>query len=167
MIHRDNIMTGLNRDTIIAIILLIVCGVFFYNTFGIRAFPEQMSPALWPRIILFVLTFLCLIYLFQSIMASNPEKVSRGGFKGWLQYYQNPIYCFICFFVFLLIMPYLGMLISGILFVFTVMTVLGGRSSRDLSVNLFCAVLTVGGMWLIFTQLLGVILPTSMFTYAF
>ncbi len=160
-------MPGLNRDTIIAIILLTVCGIFFYNTFGIKAFPEQMSPSLWPRLILCVLTVLVLIYLFQSLMESEPEIISRGGFIGWLKYYRNPIFCFICFFVFLLIMPYLGMLISGILFVFSLMTILGGFSSRNLAVNALSAVVTVGGMWLIFTQLLGVILPTSIFSYAF
>jgi len=160
-------MPGLNRDTIIAIILLTVCGIFFYNTFGIKAFPEQMSPSLWPRLILCVLTVLVLIYLFQSLMESEPEIISRGGFIGWLKYYRNPIFCFICFFVFLLIMPYLGMLISGILFVFSLMTILGGFSSRNLAVNALSAVVTVAGMWLIFTQLLGVILPTSIFSYAF
>ena len=160
-------MPSLNRDTIIAIILLIVCGVFLYGTFGIKAFPEQMSPALWPRVILFVLTVIVLIYLFQSIMENEPAKVSRGGFIGWLKYYRNPIFCYLCFFVFLLVMPYLGMLISGVLFVFTLMTILGGYSRRDLAVNAISAVLTVGGRWLIFTQLLGVILPTSMFSYAF
>ena len=160
-------MQGLNRDTIIAIFLLIVCGVFFYNTIGIKAFPEQMSPALWPRLILSVLTVLVLIYLFQSIMAANPVKVSHGGFKGWLQHYQNPIWCFACFFIFLLLMPYLGMLISGVLFVFVLMTILGERTPRSIAINLVSAIFMVGGMWLLFTQALGVILPTSMFTYAF
>ena len=160
-------MQGLNRDTIVAIVLLIVCGVFFYNTIGIKAFPEQMSPALWPRLILTVLTVLVLIYLFQSIMASNPEKVSHGGFSGWLKHYQNPIWCFICFFIFLIILPYLGMLISGIIFVFVLMTILGERTPRGILINASSAIFMVGGMWLLFTQVLGVILPTSMFTYAF
>ncbi len=160
-------MQGLNRDTLIAIFLLIVCGVFFYNTIGIKAFPEQMSPALWPRLILSVLTVLVLIYLFQSIMAAQPERVSRGGFIGWLKYYQNPIWCFLCFFIFLILLPYLGMLISGVLFVFVLMTILGERTPRSIGINLVSALFMVGGMWLLFTQALGVILPTSMFTYAF
>lgn len=160
-------MQRLNRDTIIALLLLVLCGVFFYDTIGIKAFPEQMSPALWPRLILTVLTVLVLIYLFQSVVTPPPPAEKRGGLYGWFRHYQNPIICYVCFFIFLLILPYLGMLISGLLFVFTLMTILGGHTMKDLWVNALVSIGTVGGMWLIFTKLLGVILPTAFFTYAF
>ncbi len=160
-------MQRLNRDTIIALILLLGCGVFFYDTVGIKSFADQMSPALWPRLILTVLTVLVLIYLGQSVISPAPKQKGYGGFAGWLKHYQNPLLCYICFFIFLLILPYLGMLISGFLFVFILMTILGGYTHRDLGVNLVVSASTVGGMWLIFTKLLGVILPTAYFTYAF
>jgi hypothetical protein len=160
-------MHRLNRDTIVALFLLVVCGVFFYDTIGIKAFPEQMSPALWPRLILTVFTILVLIYLTQSILKQEPKGDGRGGFIGWLKYYQNPLLCYFCFLIFLLILPYLGMLITGVLFVFTLTTILGGHSQRDLTINAAVALFSVGGMWLIFTKALGVILPTAFFTYAF
>lgn len=160
-------MQRLNHDSFIAIILLVLCGVFFYDTIGIKAFPEQMSPALWPRMILTVLTVLILIYLGQSIISPAPKKKGYGGFVGWLVHYRNPIICYFSFFVFLLILPYLGMLISGFLFVLALMTILGGYTHRDFGINVAVSAFTVGGMWLIFTKLLGVILPTAYFTYAF
>ena len=156
-------MQRLNRDTIIALLLLIVCGVFFYDTIGIKSFANQMSPALWPRMILTVLTVLVLIYLGQSVISPPPPQKGYGGFFGWLKHYQNPIICYLCFFIFLLVLPYLGMLISGFLFVLILMTILGGLTPRDLGINAAVSACTVGGMWLIFTKLLGVILPTAYF----
>jgi putative tricarboxylic transport membrane protein len=160
-------MHRLNRDTVVAIFLLVGCGVFFYDTVGIKAFPEQMSPALWPRIILTVMTVLVLIYLGQSIISPKPAGITHGGIIAWFKYYRNPILCYVCFFVFLLALPYLGMLISGVLFVFALTTILGGFTARDIRINAAVALFSVGGMWLIFTKLLGVILPTAFFTYAF
>lgn len=160
-------MQRLNRDTIVALFLLVLCGVFFYNTFGIESFPEQMSPALWPRIILTVLTVLVLIYLGQSVLDPPEKGESRGGLAGWLRYYRNPLLCYFCFLILLILIPYLGMLISCVLFVFAVTTILSGVSRRDLLINASVAVGTVGGMWLVFTQALGVPLPTAFFTYAF
>jgi hypothetical protein len=160
-------MQRINRDTIIALFLLLGCGLFFYDTIGIKSFQNQMSPALWPRLILSVLTVLVLIYLAQSIVSPPPPQDGYGGFIGWVKHYQNPIWCYVLFLAFLLVLPWLGMLISGFLFVFTLMTILGGHTQKDLAVNLAVSVFTVGGMWLIFTKLLGVILPTAFFTYAF
>lgn len=160
-------MLRLNRDTIIALILLFLCGVFFYDTSDISSFPEQMSPALWPRMILSVLTVLVLIYLGQSIISPPARQEGYGGFIGWLKHYQNPLLCYFCFFIFLLVMPYLGMLISGILFVFALTTILGECDRKSLGMNALIALFSAGGMWLVFTKLLGVILPTAFFTYAF
>lgn len=162
-----DLMLRLNRDTIVALVLLVLCGVFWHSTFGIRAFPEQMSPALWPRAILTVLTILVLIYLGQSILSPADAQENRGGFKGWLAYYRNPLLCYLCFFLFLIILPYLGMLVSGILFVFAVTMILGKRDRKSVMTHAAVAVFSVGAMWLIFTKALGVILPTAFFTYAF
>lgn len=160
-------MQRLNRDTIVAIVLLILCGVFFFDSSDITSFPEQMSPALWPRMILSVLTVLVLIYLGQSIISPPAKQEGHGGFIGWLKHYQNPLLCYVCFFIFLLAIPYFGMLISGILFVFALTTILGKHDARSLGMNALIALFSAGGMWLVFTKLLGVILPTAFFTYAF
>ncbi|MBL6959416.1 MAG: tripartite tricarboxylate transporter TctB family protein [Rhodospirillales bacterium] len=160
-------MNRLNRDTIVAIALLILCGVFFQQSFGILtdAFRSiaigQMKPDLWPQIILSALTLMCFIYLVQSVVSPPPARDKRGGLKGWLAHYLNPILCYITFLIFLLVMPYLGMLISGFLFVFALMSILGGFERRNLVVNAAVSVVFVGGMWLIFTYGLGVLLPRN------
>ena len=63
-------MARMNRDTIVAIFLLLGCGVLIWATFDIRQ-PDYgvLMPSTWPRVILAVLSVLCLIYLVQSIKA--------------------------------------------------------------------------------------------------
>ena len=79
----------------------------------------------------------------------------------WWSRYQNAIYCFARFFVFLVTLPYLGMLLGGILFVFLMMSVLGGWSPKLILMHAVIAVLSVGSMWSIFTFGLRVMLPAG------
>jgi hypothetical protein len=53
----------------------------------------------------------------------------------------------------------LGSLIGGVLFVFTLMGVLGGWSPKHILQHAALALISVGGMWAIFTYGLEVILP--------
>ncbi len=151
---------SLNRDVFVGIFLLVICGAFFYASFDIqKPLFGQMSSALWPRIVLTPLTILSLIFLIKSAMTTEPVREARGGPKGWLGYYKNPIIIFLLFAIFLATMPYLGMLIGGILFVFILLSYLGGWTPRDLVIHGAIAVGTVGFMWSVFSFALGVILP--------
>lgn len=158
-------MTKVNRDTIIAILLLMLCGIFFWQTFYIREVPfSQVGSEVWPRFVLILLTLLSAIYFFKSITEPRPAS-EPFSINGWLKAYRNPIICFLMFFVFLLALPYLGMLLAGILFVFITQTLIGGASPRRLVTHALIAVLAVGGMWSIFTYALRVILPAGELFY--
>jgi hypothetical protein len=159
---------GLNSDSMIAIILLAACGILFWATFDIRV-PDygQLKPSTWPRVIICVLALLSAIYLVQSLRQAavepsddEPSSLSLG-ILGWLNYWRNPIICFVAFLVYLLTLPVLGSLIGGVLFVFLLMGALGSWTLRNQFVHGVLAVVTVGGMWAIFTYGLGVILPTG------
>jgi len=164
-------MERMNKDAAVAIALLVLCGVFFAESFEIRV-PTYgvLLPSTWPRVILAALGFLSLIYLFQSLR--NPEEVSGdaesshvSGFTGWIAYWKNPIWCFVLFFAYLATLPILGMLIGGISFVFLLLNVLGGWSPRNLVYHAVIATLCIGAMWSLFTYGLGVLLPPSDFSY--
>ena len=163
-------MGRLNRDATIAIVLLMACGVLFWSTFDIRT-PNygQLKPSTWPRVVLAALTFLSVLYLGQSLRkgpaqkeeydAYDAGKASEPGLVGWLAHWRNPIWCFALFFLYLITLPYLGSLIAGLAFVFTLMGVMGGWAPRRLAVHAFVALVAVGGMWCVFTFGLGVFLP--------
>jgi len=152
-------MNKLNRDAIIAILLLMLCGVLFWQTFNIREVPfSQVGSEVWPRFVLLLMAVLSVVYLFKSL--SEPRPASEPfSLRSWLKAYRNPIICFVMFFIFLLALPYLGMLLAGILFVFITQTLIGGASPRRLVTHALVSVLAVGGMWSIFTYALRVILP--------
>ncbi len=150
-----------NRDTASALVLLVACGAFFWASSRIRDMGfETLGAEVWPRIILALLTALSVIYLLRSLTrapAAAPER--SPGFVGWLEHYRNVIVCFALFGAFLLTLPYLGMLIGGIAFVFLTLTLLAPLTTRNLVVHALIAVLAVGAMWAVFTFGLNVILP--------
>ena len=158
-------MERLNRDVIIAIILLAFCGVFFWASFDIRQ-PDYgvLLPSTWPRVILGVMTLLSFIYLLQSLKSDiepDQDKYGPGLFevKTWIRYWRNPLWCFGLFFAYLLTLPVLGMLIGSISFVFVLQGFLGGWDRRNLPMHAAVAFISVGGMWSLFTFGLGVLLP--------
>jgi len=153
----------LNRDTIVAAVLLVACAVFWQQSFQIRE-PDygQMSPAAWPRAILVILTALCLGYLVQALRQGPdaPAEVPGDG-TPFLARWRNVLWCFALFLAYLLIMPLLGMLVGGVLFVFLLLNALGGWSPRLMAMHAAVAVVSMGGMWGLFTYALHVFLPTG------
>jgi len=157
-------MNRLNRDTVIAIILMVFCGIFFWASFSIRE-PDYgvLPPSAWPRVVLVALSVLTVLYFIQSIRRTrtfdDSSSTAGKGLKHWFSIWQNPIWCFVLFFGYVASLPVLGMLIGGVTFVFLLQCVLGGWSPRNLVVHALVALATVGGMWCIFTFGLGVLLP--------
>lgn len=166
-------MDRINRDVIIAVVLLAFSGVFLWASFDIRH-PDYgvLLPSTWPRVILGVLTFLSMIYLIQSLRRGaaktgaetdfHPESISE-----WYAYWRNVIWCFALFLGYLVVLPVLGMLLSGILFVFVLLGFMGGWAPRNLLMHATVAVLAIGSVWSLFTFALGVLLPPGIILPAF
>lgn len=161
-------MTHLNRDTGIAIFLLLCCGVLIWSSLGIRDPGYGMlAPSAWPQAVLAVLTLLCTVYLVRSVASgartADPDAATEGtGIVGWLRGYRNPILCYFVYFLFLATLPVTGALLGGILLVFCLLSVLGGLQPRQLMIHGAIAVVSVGAMWSLFTFALRVILPQGM-----
>ena len=157
-------MARLNRDSIVAIVLLLFCGVFIWASFDIRT-PDYgvLKPSTWPQVILGVMTLLCFIYLVQSLKVGSDKELAEPtrepGLVGFFRHWQNPIKCFVMFFIFLSSLPILGMLIGGVSFVFVLMNLLGGWAPRQLMTHAIISVCAVGSMWSLFTFGLEVMLP--------
>ncbi|MEM0990697.1 MAG: tripartite tricarboxylate transporter TctB family protein [Pseudomonadota bacterium] len=155
----------LNRDIIVAVVLLLICGGLSVASLDIRE-PNygQLSPATWPRIILAVFGLLSFIYLIQSLRQGpdQPDPEAPQGVSAFLSYWRNVIWCFVLFGAYLIAIPYVGILVGGMGFVFLLLTALGGFGRAPL--HLVIAGVTVGGMWSIFTYALNVILPSGEWT---
>jgi putative tricarboxylic transport membrane protein len=150
----------LNRDTAIAIVLLVICGGMFINTFQMpAAMFNQMPATLWPRLILVPLALLSVLLLIKAQVAGVDDSAQVRNLPEWFAYYKNPIVCFALFFLFLVTMPILGILIGGLAYVFITLNFLGGWSPKLMLHHALVSIFFVVGMWAIFTQLLGVFLP--------
>lgn len=149
----------INQDTITALCLLAICGVVFADTLRMEpAMFGQMPATLWPRMILAPLALLSVLMLVNAQKAVETGVV-RKSLPEWFTYYKNPIVCFVLFFVFLLTMPITGMLLGGLAYVFLTLNFLGGWTRHKLIQHGIVTLIFVVGMWLIFTQALGVFLP--------
>ncbi len=153
-------MRTLNTDTVVALCLLVFCGIFFKASFDIRDLGfEGMGAETWPRLILGFLFLFSTIYFFTSVKQKRPSSLERPGPRQYLRRYQNALFCYGIFLIFLLTLDYLGMLLGGILFVFLTLSALGDRSIKNHLVHGMIALISVGAMWSIFTFGLKVILP--------
>ncbi len=153
-------MSRVNPDIVISLLLMVLSATLFIETFGMQKVHLAIIGAkLWPRIVVIVLFFLSAIYLVQSIRARRPPAEAPFSLMGWLSENRNVIGCFAIYALFLVTLPYLGMLLGGSLFVFATLTLIGKRDLRGYLIHAVVAVVTIGGMWAVFRFGLGVILP--------
>lgn len=158
-------MARVNRDVIIAILLLVFCAALFWASYDIRETSYgTMQSHVWPRIIIGVLAFCSVVYLFQSVAsgsaaAADGEREEPTGPVGWVGRYRNAFICFGLFLAFLLSLEWIGMLLGGILFIFLALTAMGPGGARSHMIHAAIAVISMGAMWSIFTFAIGVILP--------
>lgn len=155
-------MGRINRDVVIAVVLVVFTAVFYGATYGIRkTVYGTVGSEVWPRAILIALGTLSLIYLINSWRERHEAEGERkgGGLTGWFSTYRNALLCFGMYALFLATLDYLGMLIGGILFVFLLLNLLGGWNPRRLAIHGAIAVSTMGAMWAVFTFGLRVFLP--------
>jgi hypothetical protein len=151
-------MKTVNRDALVAVILLLFCGAAFWETYNIQTFESAaMDADVWPRLVVGTLTVLCVLYLFQSLR--HPERVEVVSVRTLIGTYSNALWCFGLFALFLLTLNWLGILIGGFLFVFLCLTVLGNRSPRDHVIHALTALMTVATTWVVFSYALEVFLP--------
>jgi len=152
----------LNKDKILAVFLLLFCGVMINSSFHIEDPGYQgMKASYWPRIILWLLSIMSLVMLVKSFSSKNKIDAKKSFSLENINFLQfkNALICFGMFVFFLSFLEYLGMLIGGILFVFGLLTFLGGRTLKNSLNHLFISIITIGVMWSIFTFGLKVILP--------
>lgn len=152
-------MSRLNRDTIVAIFLLLFCGVFYAASLRIEETTyATIGAAIWPQLVIGMLFVLSAVYLFQSVRGAHEQDAGKAD-AGFLARYRNAIWCYGLFLTFLLTLDIFGMLIGGILFVFAALSVLGERKPKMIAIHALVAVVAVGAMWSIFTFALRVLLP--------
>ena len=75
IIQQRGLNMSLNRDSLVALCLIMLSGGLMLASFEIRE-PDYgvLSPAAWPRLIIIILGVLSVIYLLQSIRMPKEAK---------------------------------------------------------------------------------------------
>ncbi len=153
-------MRRISADVVIALLLMVVCAVFYAETFAYqKVHLAIIGSKLWPRVVVATLFALSSLFLVQALRAGPDPDPTPWSLKPWLKRNRNVITCFALYGLFLLSLDWLGMLLGGILFVFATLTAIGRHDARSHVVHAVIAVVSIGLMWLIFTHALGVVLP--------
>ena len=153
-------MNIINRDSVVALTLLLVCGLFLNAVGDIRITKYgTITSDLWPRIVLIILSVLCMVYFLQSIRKPVKTEKTKFSLHQWFLNYKNAIACYSLFGLFVWTLPFLGMLLGGIIFVFLILSFLGNKNKRSLIIHVAISVISIVLMWSIFTFGLGVMLP--------
>jgi putative tricarboxylic transport membrane protein len=155
-------MRRIGPDAIIGCVLLVLSAELYRETFNFRIPPfATMSTGTWPRFVLILLALLSVLLLVQSLLQRLPAAPAGGGPTpdGGVRSHRNALVCFGLFAAFLVSLHWLGMLIAGMAFVFLMQEIMGPRDFKSRLVHLAIAVVSVGGMWAVFTFALRVILP--------
>ena len=156
-------MRQTRTDLLIAIALLIFCTIMIIDSYGIRDLGFGGLPAdAWPRFILWLLAIISTIFLANSnykLWQTRTVKEEYTPDPLGYRRYLNALYCFGLFSVFLYTLDYFGMLIGATGFTFLLLNILGGISPKKLVNHALISIISIGGMWAIFTFGLKVILP--------
>lgn len=153
-------MRRISVDVVIALLLLVICAVFYAETFAYqKVHLAIIGSKLWPRVVVAALFALSALFLVQSLRAGAPPRETPWSLRDWLRRNRNVIACFALYALFLLSLPWLGMLLGGVFFVFATLTAIGHNDPRSHVVHAVIAVVAIGLMWSVFTFALGVVLP--------
>jgi hypothetical protein len=153
-------MRRFSTDAIIALVLLVACAELYRETFNFRTVAfATMSSAVWPRFVILLLAAFSAALLGKEVFSLAGTGGASGGKAPPPISYRTAAICFGLFATFLIVTPWLGMLIAGLLYVFVMQEVLGPRDMKSRLVHLAIAAVSVGGMWAVFTFALRVILP--------
>ncbi len=156
-------MRHLNVNVVIALLLLLGSGALYADTYFYNLVPGAIiGSKIWPRLVTVFLGGLSVIYLVQSLRAPAAAPATdkaAWNFTAWLKFNRNVIGCFALYGAFLFLLQWLGMLLGGMLFVFSTLCFLGPNTARSHLVNAAVSIVAIGCMWAVFKFGLGVILP--------
>jgi putative tricarboxylic transport membrane protein len=151
----------MGRDGWIGVGLLALSGWLYANLDKIPANPfVPIGPAFYPRFLLLLTIGLTLLLILQDLLAPRKEKQGVR-IKSWSENYRATLLSFFVFALYVLLLPRLGYLLSTILFVSSLLWLLGEPLWRRLPVSLLIGTGTSLVTYVVFEKYLHVFLPRA------
>jgi hypothetical protein len=150
-------------DRLVALGLLAVCSVFYWQSFAIRRPPfaafETFDSAAFPRGVAVLLAVFALILLVRGGGAVVP-RVTRDGLRRWLARYQLPLISLGAFTTYALLMAPIGWIASTIGYLVAMqLAIFPRRNVRDLAAVVAGSVVFTVALGVGFERFLHVVLP--------
>ena len=149
-----------SRDIIAAIGLLIFSALYAWATFYIpdRTIPNTPGPSFFPFVIITVVGILSLALLIKGI---SGLRTGEGG-----QFQESaarlPALTMGVFFIYLVLLPWVGFLIASVVFFAVLMVLYGGR--EPVKIVIWSLAVPIG-LFVIFTEAFQILLPRGPFGF--
>ncbi|MFV0514684.1 MAG: tripartite tricarboxylate transporter TctB family protein [Jhaorihella sp.] len=157
-------MPFLPKDVGLGIGILAATAVLMHQTTLVRNFPStRFGAEIWPQIILGVIGILALVMIVGGWRKRNSPETAvtheMGGKVGGRDVIALAVFASFGFFVWGA--PLIGTPLAGFLMVMAILTFIGELTPRMIMIHTVIALSSVGLMWVIFTNVLRVIMPTG------
>jgi len=139
-------------DLYIGLVAIILAIFLFYDTFS---FPPPLQkdapgPALFPRVCLIVILFFAAVLIFENLFLKQP---GESGFK---MHYTQFLIVTVSLALYLILLPYLGFLISTLLYL--IPSLLVRMDNKIKAVWVSCVI--IASLYILFSIVLKIELPT-------
>ena len=129
---------------------------FLMRDFPSKGLEEGFGPAFYPTVLLCILLILLVILLIQTVTNKGMEEEEIQLPK--LKELKRPALILLCMCGYALLMPYLGFIITGILYLFVTMRILNVNLVRSIIVSVAMVII----VYLLFRYAFKVPLPLGM-----
>ena len=151
-------------DRFVALVLLAVSGVFYWQSFAIRKPPfaafESLGAETFPRGVLAVLALFSLILLARGRGALRP-RVDHARLGAWLARYRLPLLSLALFAAYALAVPPLGWLAATVVYLVVMQLVLQPRWGRTVAYVVVGSAAFAWALAEVFERFLHVVLPRA------
>lgn len=151
---------GMNKklNYIIIVIFLVLSGIvgFLMKDYPWSDITQGFGPAFYPTVLLVILLVLLLVLFVQTLMGKGMDEEEKT--LPELKELKRPALILLCMIFYAILMPYLGFVITGILYLLVTMRIL----KADMKKSIICSVAMVLIVYLLFRYAFKVPLPIGM-----
>ncbi|PMC34794.1 hypothetical protein CJ195_21315 [Bacillus sp. UMB0899] len=148
-------------DRIFAIFILLVGGVFFIesNKFSEKSGVQTFAPSFFPRVIIILMMILAITLLIKSFFSKQEKNSLFSNLKLYIFEHYRVIAILGLFFVFTMLIPFIGFLFSSMIFMFFATVILRPLKLRFMATNIILSLTLPFIVQWVFQNILNIYLP--------
>jgi predicted anti-sigma-YlaC factor YlaD len=152
------------NDFLGGVVIFFVCMAFFIETFSIHGSVSKLGAAFFPRLIVGILALMGIILAVQGFRSAHKEKaepVQQGEKEGT----RRLLLSVIAVFLYVVLLYFIGFTVSTALYLTAQFIILDEKHVWTKWKSALAGVIVAVGVYLVFTYLFQVELPTGMLSF--